>query len=308
MKCIVIYYSQTGNTEKIAKAIQIGIKSITKRCDLVKIKDANPHRLYEYDLIGLGSPVYGHEPDNFKIFINNMTSVGGKHVFVFCTHGTNESRYFPSVVSKLKSKGVIVTGMRDWYGSVFLPEMPKPYPTDGHPDEIDLKEAEDFGKEMAENSPKIYAGQTELIPPEPQKEPPYPEKIEGVDLKNKFKFLVKFRKELCIYPKCRLCVENCPMDGIDLSVNPVVFAKPCINCTFCSEICPTGAIDISDYLTIWGPLAKSLRGGFMAESLLEPEKTGHFRRLVPIEKVGYNTPLYKVHTKHPQWVIGKGLQ
>jgi flavodoxin/NAD-dependent dihydropyrimidine dehydrogenase PreA subunit len=308
MKCVVIYYSQTGNTEKIAQAIQQGIKSATKHCDLVKIKDANPHRLSEYDLIGLGSPVYGPEPDNVKIFINNMTSVGGKHVFVFCTHGTNALRYFPSVVPKLKRRGLITIGMRDWYGSVFLPEMPKPYPTDGHPDEIDLKEAEDFGREMAVNSRKIYAGQTELIPTEPLRAPTYPERIEGVDLKNKYKFLVKYRKELCKYPECRLCVDNCPMDGIDLSINPVVFAKPCVNCTFCSEICPTGAVDISDYLAVWGPIAKSLRGGFMAEPLLEAEKTGHFRRLVPIDKVGYETPLYKVHNKHPQWVIGTGLQ
>ena len=73
--------------------------------------------------------------------------------------------------------------MRDWYGSVFLPEMPHPYPTDGHPDEIDLKEAEDFGREMVENSRRIHNGQTELIPPEPPKVQPWPETIEGVDLR-----------------------------------------------------------------------------------------------------------------------------
>ena len=58
MKCIAIYFSQTGNTEKIAMAIQKGIKQITGHCDLVKIKDANPRRLYEYDLIGIGAPQY----------------------------------------------------------------------------------------------------------------------------------------------------------------------------------------------------------------------------------------------------------
>jgi flavodoxin len=87
MKCIVIYFSQTGNTEKVAKAIQAGVKQASGHCDITKIKDANPRRLYEYDLIGLGSPCFGREPFNVAAFINKMRFVGGKHVFAFTTHG-----------------------------------------------------------------------------------------------------------------------------------------------------------------------------------------------------------------------------
>ena len=42
--------------------------------------------------------------------------------------------------------------------------------------------------------------------------------------------------------------------------------------------------------------------------LEEAEAEGRFRRLVPVKDIGYDTPLYKVSNKHPQWVIGKGLQ
>jgi flavodoxin/NAD-dependent dihydropyrimidine dehydrogenase PreA subunit len=311
MKCIVIYFSQTGNTEKIATAIRAGVENAAGHCDIVKMKDANPQELYHYDLIGLGSPVFSCEPINVKNFINNMRSVGGKHIFIFCTHGTHPERYFPSIAPKLKRKGLIVIGMRDWYGSVFIPEMPKPYFTDGHPDKIDLKEAKNFGKEMVKNSWKIHAGQSALIPSNPPRPPRWPKVIGGVDSskkENQFKQLVKYRKELCRYPKCRLCIDNCPMNGIDLSVNPPVFAKPCENCTFCCKICPTGAIDISDYLAVWRPkVEKTTRGGFEAEPLPEAEKSGHFRRLVPPEKIGYDTPLYQVYYKQPQWIIGKGL-
>jgi hypothetical protein len=59
-------------------------------------------------------------------------------------------RFFPILLRLVKKKRLRVIGFRDWYGSVFLPMMPKPYLTDGHPDEIDLLEAQSFGKEMAE--------------------------------------------------------------------------------------------------------------------------------------------------------------
>ena len=39
MKSIVIYFSQTGNTEKIALAIQAGIKHISGQCDIARLQD-----------------------------------------------------------------------------------------------------------------------------------------------------------------------------------------------------------------------------------------------------------------------------
>ena len=140
MKCIIVYYSQTGNTEKVAKRVQAGVKEAAGNCDLVKIKDANPKRLYEYDLIGIASPIYWAEPDNVRDFIKDMWAVGGKHAFVFCTHGTIPKYYFQSIVPKLKSRGLVVIGWDHWYGDCFIPFHPEPYPTAGHPDEIDLKD------------------------------------------------------------------------------------------------------------------------------------------------------------------------
>jgi hypothetical protein len=93
VKCIIIYFSQTGNTEKIAKAIQTGLKSITGHCDILTLKEANPKRLYDYDLIGLGSLVIIKEPPNVSAFINSLRFVGGRHAFSFCTHGAMQGRH-----------------------------------------------------------------------------------------------------------------------------------------------------------------------------------------------------------------------
>ncbi len=56
----------------------------------------------------------------------------------------------------------------------------------------------------------------------------------------------KVNGEKCNYPKCTLCMDNCPMKVIDLSVSPPVFPKRCQPCFFCEMICPEGAIEI-DY-------------------------------------------------------------
>jgi hypothetical protein len=43
--------------------------------------------------------------------------------------------------------------------------------------------------------------------------------------------------------------------------------------------------------------------------LVVAEKEGRFRRLIPEDKVGTTTPVYKLlKGVHPQWIIGKGPQ
>lgn len=313
MKCTVIYFSQTGNTEKIAKSIQKGLRRAAGHCEISRIKDVNPRRLSDYDLIGLGSPVlHFEEPGNVRSFIKDMRFVGGKHAFVFSTHGTHPEYFFPSIVPRMKRRGLIVIAMRDWYGD--CPFMPQPYPTTGHPDAIDLKEAEDFGYEVVERSQRISAGERELIPPAPPKPKQTLEQVEAMlrpsnlgkdTIAYGFKDLMEYHAEKCKYPECRLCMEHCPMDGIDLSLKPPVIGKPCISCMFCARICPTGAIDDEAYIKATaGGDPELFRAFFLSPlSLKEAEDKGIFRRLVPEEEVG-SRPRMPLH-KHPKWVIVK---
>ncbi|MEJ2739397.1 MAG: EFR1 family ferrodoxin [Dehalococcoidia bacterium] len=308
MKCVIVYFSQTGNTEKIAKAIQEGITQSGNSCDIIKIQDANPRRLYEYDLIGLGSPVIGYVPRNVSTFISNMRSVGGKHIFTFCTHGTHPELFFPDIIRKLKRRELVVIGIRDWYASVYLSSMPKPYPTDGHPDEIDIKEAVDFGRKMVEVSKRITAGETELI----VKTPPWPDDVKKSDLDPaaldpSFPSLVKYHKEKCNYPKCRLCMDNCPVHGIDLSLRKPVIAQPCITCEFCTRICPTGALESEEFNELLEKLTITELTRFYIPPLKKAQEEGHFRPLVPYDKAGTGKPIFRAN-KHPEWIIGKGPQ
>ena len=98
------------------------------------------------------------------------------------------------------------------------------------------------------------------------------------------------------------------MDGIDLSVDPPILAKPCIDCMFCEAICPSGAIHAEDYLE---KASRQISDGLKergTKALAEAEAQGRFRRLFPEDKVGWDTPVYKVHSTRPRWIIGKGPQ
>ena len=56
LKSLVIYFSATGNTEKVTCTIE---KTLTKEniaVNLLKVKEAGSAELYDYDLVFLGSP------------------------------------------------------------------------------------------------------------------------------------------------------------------------------------------------------------------------------------------------------------
>ena len=62
-KVIVLYYSRTGNTEKMAKAIAEGAKKVQD----VEVKltyHATPEELADADAIIIGIPTYHHDMTN----------------------------------------------------------------------------------------------------------------------------------------------------------------------------------------------------------------------------------------------------
>jgi len=293
MKCIILYFSQSGNTKKIARAIHKGMHPLVERCDLIPIERAAPRDLSVYDLVGIGSPTRSGPPPHLRRFIQAIPRQPGKHAFIFYTHGVLFRRFLPAAVRLLAKRGFTVIGAKNWYGSVHHPLFPTPYLTDGHPDEIDLADAENFGRGLPEISRRILSGEAQLVPPIPPLPPPrtmkriVPEK--------------RLNPQKCRYPRCTLCMDNCPMKVIDLSVSPPVFPKRCQPCFFCEMICPEGAIEI-DYEPHSRLEVKRARTIFV-KVLDRAEAEGTFRRLVPVEKVGWETPFYKAFSKHPRWLI-----
>jgi NAD-dependent dihydropyrimidine dehydrogenase PreA subunit/flavodoxin len=267
LKGIVVYYSATGNTAQVANAIYNGMKSVIA-CDVAPIKMMKPADMAKYDVMAIGSPNwYFRVPSNVNIFTHDMPLMDGKHCIIFGTHGGMPVGQFWSMSRNILKKGMTIIGWSDWYGSDFLtPHSCVPDGEWGHPDSIDLAEAEAFGKRMAENSVRIYAGETDLIPdriPGPDKgENTLWNPTKNESYKIQFAGAVgnaspRFDLTKCVYPRCTRCIENCVVNAIDFSVlttagsvldrastaAPLVLKEACQHCGgICERVCLYDAI------------------------------------------------------------------
>lgn len=224
--------------------------------------------------------------------------------------------YFPAVVRKLINKGFTVIGTRDWYGDYPNQLAPATYYTARHPDEIDIQEAESFGREMAENSRRIAGGETSLIPPvpEPVLTPQLLVLLDFYQSGHNPHGRLEWNPDKCIYPKCRLCDDYCLMDYNNLSTDPPKYGSTgngCdmwMGCTFCEMICPTGAISGNWEEMIAGRMEASEKivdGNLLEKSAMDAVAEGRLRMLVDEKDVRWDQPYIKVYNKHPRFKIPK---
>jgi flavodoxin len=89
MKALVTYYSQTGNTEKIARAVY---EAIHFEKELLPIRDVTT--VQGYDIIFAGFPVQAHSvPAGFLPFFKKLPA--GQNIALFCTHGSLRGGQLP---------------------------------------------------------------------------------------------------------------------------------------------------------------------------------------------------------------------
>ena len=110
MKSIVVYDSQFGNTEKIAKAIGEGLGA---EATVVKVKEANVADLGFYNLIIIGSPTQGgRHTAAMKAFLDSIPAdaLKGKRLAAFDTRLKNVMVKMlgyaaPRIEAAIKAKG-----------------------------------------------------------------------------------------------------------------------------------------------------------------------------------------------------------
>ena len=78
-KALIIYWSATGNTEKVANAIRKGLEGEGATATLVRVEKAEPEELYDYDLVFLGAPSYQFlPPEPMRDFIRRKMQYHGR--------------------------------------------------------------------------------------------------------------------------------------------------------------------------------------------------------------------------------------
>jgi len=101
MEAIIVYWSKTGNTEKVAQAIQEGLNDAGVDVSMKRVEDAKDIDFYAYDLVCIGFPSYQWRPPQpVDEFLNSKfrayhsqgrvkvgaPRVPGKNALIFCTY------------------------------------------------------------------------------------------------------------------------------------------------------------------------------------------------------------------------------
>ena len=159
MKTLVTYHSNSGNTEKIARAIFDGLDTTEKTLlPMAEVNDSG-----EYDVVFAGFPVQAHSvPVKPAAFIEALP--GHTKLVLFASHGALQGGEL--AVTALYhalglAKGSTVLGTFDSQGEVpeavleALADKPEhrgwvweARAAAGHPDQADLAEARDFARLM----------------------------------------------------------------------------------------------------------------------------------------------------------------
>jgi flavorubredoxin len=112
-KAIVIYDTQFGNTEKIAKALASGIKEQGVQVDCVKVDEIDINKLAEYDLLAIGGPTQAFGMSKpVKDLLRKLEGIElrGKKAFAFDTKMsfTFTGSAAKGIEGKLKGLGVSI--------------------------------------------------------------------------------------------------------------------------------------------------------------------------------------------------------
>jgi hypothetical protein len=101
MNAIIIYWSGTGNTEKVALAIHEGLQKAGVNVTTKMVEDARDIDYFAYDLVCIGFPSHRwHPPEPMDAFLKSkhrdyhsqgLVKVGapevpGKNALIFCTY------------------------------------------------------------------------------------------------------------------------------------------------------------------------------------------------------------------------------
>ncbi|TFG13374.1 MAG: hypothetical protein EU535_05020 [Promethearchaeota archaeon] len=169
MKILIAYHSGTGNTEKIAKSMKEGLAEEGQDVKMLPAKEVDPSSLKSYDLVLLGSGIYGGAiGKTMKNLMSKVQEYAPKFAF-FNTHAspTAYQKAFSRIGKTIEKNNSEVLGEFDCIGenigipeekqkemlSMLPPEQRKKaeehmVKSKGRPNDKDLEKAKEFAKSL----------------------------------------------------------------------------------------------------------------------------------------------------------------
>ena len=244
----VVYFSQTGNTRKVAEVMATTFGHLGHSVQTLPIKKASPKDITRCDLLGIGSPCFtGQAPTPIKNFLRSLPPLYNQPAFVFATSGGAPGKVLYDLTSLLRRKGAEVIGGTLIRGECFHPAPCFIHRYPGRPNSEDLKRARRFALNIAEH---VSMGKNGLVAR--SRFDAFHKGWKLYDLEGMFTPdpLVRLvmpkpkldpaKRNKC--NKCKWCIYKCPMNNITLKSFPIIGSK-CIRCYRCLTGCPEKAFN-----------------------------------------------------------------
>jgi flavodoxin len=146
IKSVVVYYSESGNTQKVAQAIAGGMGT-----QAVEISEMDARKLAGYDLICIGTPVHNSAPDKrIETFISQMPDMSGKKAAIFFTYHLSGDKKAGLILKKrLEARGLEYLGSFTAKGhSRLIANFGPRIFLRGRPNQAELAAAKEFGERL----------------------------------------------------------------------------------------------------------------------------------------------------------------
>ena len=105
----IVYYSASGNTEKMANLIAEGIVNGGKSVEVINVSNADANIFDNEEIVILGCPDMGDEvleENEFEPFIEEISSkISGKKVALFGSYGWGDGQWMRDWQERMESLG-----------------------------------------------------------------------------------------------------------------------------------------------------------------------------------------------------------
>ncbi len=252
MKAAIFYFSESGNTEKVAIAIYERLEKAGFEVEPVRFQDLEdlPTATDGVDLFAVGFPTFfGYPPKFMTEALESLRRVRDTDAFVFTTYGgTTAGDSLYDAASILAKKGYRILGGLKIEGSDDYPQGRELGINKGRPDEKDMESVREFVDLILETRKE-----GSHIPPEKlTSTTPFFVKNRN---KTRRKIIDEMRKpvegKIVFDPKqcilCVTCIQSCPTKSIAKGKRTPEFSWKCIDgvrCYQCVRVCPGKAFSV----------------------------------------------------------------
>ena len=140
-KVAVVYWSGSGNTEEMAKAVVKGAQDKGADAELIYCNDFSASKVADYDAIAFGCPAMGaevlEESEFQPMFDEVSAALGGKKIALFGSYGWGDGQWMRDWEERMKLAGAVLV---DGEGLICHEA----------PDEDALEQCRSLGKALAE--------------------------------------------------------------------------------------------------------------------------------------------------------------